>query len=130
MDRRAFYKTGALAGLTAGLPATPARADVPEHLWAGNDFGFRLTVPDRLNQGPFPIDGDRTIEYTTPSDEPVRNYGLGLPYPLLVDLAAAGLERLTRGRGFAVASGSHPGWFSDGRPRGWGTACLSLRFPP
>jgi hypothetical protein len=38
-------------------------------------------VADRLNQGPFGVEqggGESTIEYTTFSDQPVKNYGLGL----------------------------------------------------
>jgi hypothetical protein len=78
MNRRAFFKSGAVAGLAAGLPSVPARADVPEHLFEGYDFGFRPTVSDRLDQGPFAVSGDRTVTYTTVSDDPVRNYGLGM----------------------------------------------------
>ena len=78
MQRRDFFKATALAGLTSPLAVRPAHADVPDHRWDGYDFGWRPTVPDRLNQGPFGAGGERTIDYTTPSEEPVRNYGLGL----------------------------------------------------
>jgi hypothetical protein len=57
------------------------RADVPSHRWDGYDFGPGPRVTERLNQGPFDIeqdDGWFTIAATTPSDKPVRNYGLGL----------------------------------------------------
>jgi len=64
------------------LPAAiAAAADVPEHLWQGFDFGSGPPVHQRLNQGPFEIDQDqgwRTILFTTPSELPVRNPGLGL----------------------------------------------------
>jgi hypothetical protein len=59
MIRRDFLKTAAI------LPALAAYADVPE----------------RLNQGPFDIDQDQgwqTILFTTPSEKPLRNPGLGL----------------------------------------------------
>jgi hypothetical protein len=69
----------ALAALAGAGPS--ATADVPVHLWAGYDFGPPPRVADRLNQGPFGVDQDEgwyTIETTTPSREPVRNFGLGL----------------------------------------------------
>ena len=78
MKRRSFVKAAALGGLAGELALRPARADVPDHIWDGYDFGGRPTVPDRLNQGPFGAGGDRTIHYTTPSDQPIKNYGLGL----------------------------------------------------
>jgi hypothetical protein len=78
--RREFVKAGAaLAALAGGGPF--ATADVPVHLWAGYDFGPPPRVADRLNQGPFGVDQDEgwyTIETTTPSRKPVRNFGLGL----------------------------------------------------
>jgi hypothetical protein len=65
------------------LGAAPvlALADVPTHRWDGYDFGSGPAVADRLNQGPFAIDQDQgwfTIAATTPSDQPIRNWGLGL----------------------------------------------------
>jgi hypothetical protein len=65
------------------LGAAPALAlaDVPAHRWDGYDFGPGPAVADRLNQGPFGIDQDEgwfTIAATTPSDQPIRNWGLGL----------------------------------------------------
>ena len=65
------------------LGAAPALAlaDVPPHRWDGYDFGPGPAVTDRLNQGPFGIDQDEgwfTIAATTPSDQPIRNWGLGL----------------------------------------------------
>jgi hypothetical protein len=56
-------------------------ADVPVHLFQGHDFGPGPKVADRLNQGPFGIDQDEgwyTIETTTASAEPTRNFGMGL----------------------------------------------------
>jgi hypothetical protein len=81
MRRREFLKTSSAAAALGGLALSTARADVPDHRWDGFDFGKRPTVTDRLNQGPFGIDqggGDSTIAYTTFSDQPVKNYGLGL----------------------------------------------------
>ena len=63
------------------LPAALAAADVPPHLWQGYDFGAGPPVRDRLNQGPFDIDQDQgwqTVLYTTASEKPLRNPGLGL----------------------------------------------------
>src|ERR1700693_1375809 len=65
----------------AALPVIGARADVPPHLWQGFDFGSGPAVRERLNQGPFDVDQDegwQTILFTTPSEKPLRNPGLGL----------------------------------------------------
>src|SRR5882672_3510190 len=75
MRRRDLLKGAAL------LPAIAANADVPAHLWQGYNFNAGPPVRDRLNQGPFEIDQDQgwqTILFTTPSERPVRNPGLGL----------------------------------------------------
>ncbi len=80
MRRRDFLKSGAAVAGVAGMPSMGA-ADVPDHLWSGYDFGPGPRVADRLNQGPFGIeqdDGWYTVSTTTPSEEPVRNYGTGL----------------------------------------------------
>jgi len=80
VGRRHFVKAGAAIAALAGLPER-ARADVPVHLWQGHDFGPGPQVENRLNQGPFGIEQDEgwfTIETTTASAEPVRNFGLGL----------------------------------------------------
>ena len=61
--------------------AMAANADVPAHLWQGYDFGSGPSVAERLNQGPFDIDQDQgwqTLLFTTPSERPLRNPGLGL----------------------------------------------------
>ena len=77
ITRRRILGAGASA-----LAAPPLlRADVPDHLWQGYDFGPGPKVTDRLNQGPFPVEQDegwRTLVTTTQSDKPVRNFGLGL----------------------------------------------------
>jgi hypothetical protein len=70
---------GASAAISAAAPWL--LADVPDHLWQGYDFGCGPKVPDRLNQGPFPVEQDqgwRTLATTTPSDRHIRNFGLGL----------------------------------------------------
>src|SRR5260370_1264162 len=75
MKRRDLLKGAAL------IPALAARADVPPHLWHGYDFGSGPPVRERLNQGPFDVDQDQgwqTVLFTTPSEKPVRNPGLGL----------------------------------------------------
>jgi len=81
MHRRQFLESAAtVAGLKA-LAGSPLRADVPSHRWDGYDFGPGPQVTDRLNQGPFGIEQDEgwfTIAATTPSDKPIRNFGLGL----------------------------------------------------
>jgi hypothetical protein len=62
-----------------------AEGIVPAHNWGKYDFGLGPTVPDRLNQGPFPqyppdavIPGDDVVMTTMPSDDVVPNYGKGL----------------------------------------------------
>lgn len=62
------------------LPAALA-ADVPSHLWQGYQFVSGPPVRERLNQGPFDIDQDQgwqTVLFTTSSERPLRNPGLGL----------------------------------------------------
>jgi hypothetical protein len=76
MHRRDLLK-GALL-----LPAVAAAgADVPAHLWQGYDFASVPLARDRLNQGPFDVDQDQgwqTVLFTTASEKPLRNPGLGL----------------------------------------------------
>jgi len=82
MQRRSFIKGGAaLAGALGAARSSLTRADVPDHNWDRYDFGSGPAVRNRLNQGPFGIDQDEgwlTIATTTPSDQHVRNVGLGL----------------------------------------------------
>jgi hypothetical protein len=78
MNRREILKTAALLPL---LPRIEALQENRRHLWQGYDFGSQFPAKDRLDQGPFDIDQDdgwRTILYTTPSEKPLRNPGLGL----------------------------------------------------
>ncbi len=81
MLRREFIKTCTTLSLGAGMASKSERADVPIHLWNNYDFGQGPKIENRLNQGPFGIDQDEgwyTIAAATPSDKPLKNYGLGL----------------------------------------------------
>jgi hypothetical protein len=84
MIRRNFMKIAGTAALAAGTASKLARADVPDHLWAGHDFGPGPTAPDRLNQGPFGVEQDegwQVIASSTPSSKHIKNFGAGLvPY--------------------------------------------------
>lgn len=84
INRRTFFKTAGAAAALSALPR-PARAFVPAHNWDGYDFGGGPPVSNRLNQGPFPIyapeevvPGSHVVMATTPSREPVPNFGMGL----------------------------------------------------
>lgn len=79
MNRRDILKSAALAALSSSR--IHALADNPRHLWQGYNFESHFPTHERLNQGPFDIDQDagwQTIFYTTPSEKPLRNPGLGL----------------------------------------------------
>ena len=74
MRRRDLLKGAVL------LPAL-ARAGVPTRLGQGSELNFGPASAERLNQGPFEIDQDQgwqTVLFTTPSERPLRNPGLGL----------------------------------------------------
>ena len=78
MKRRDFLKSAALTPLLAQLHGM---AESPKHLWQGYDFASSFPAHERLNQGPFDIDEDmgwQTVLFTTPSEKPLRNPGLGL----------------------------------------------------
>lgn len=71
MRRRDLLKSAVL------LPAI-AHADVGIRFC---DFGAGPSSPERLDQGPFDIEQDegwQTVLFTTPSERPLRNPGLGL----------------------------------------------------
>ena len=85
MKRRHFLKSSFAAAGALGIGASAAPAVVPAHNWSRYDFGSGPTVTDRLNQGPFPqyppdaiIPSDEVVMTTTPSEEVVPNYGMGL----------------------------------------------------
>lgn len=78
MNRRDLFKGAAVLPLLPGLQAV---ADSQKHLWQGYDFGSYFPARNRLNQGPFDVDEDQgwqTVLFTTPSEKPLRNPGLGL----------------------------------------------------
>jgi hypothetical protein len=82
MQRRAFFKTAAMAGLAAPITVEKAAAYVPAHLWDKYDFGSGPPVRNRLNQGPFPrhapeLPGGSVLMVTTPAEEVVPNFGRG-----------------------------------------------------
>jgi hypothetical protein len=80
--RRNFLKCGGFSAALLGLNQKSfLKADVPDHLWSGYDFGPGPRITERLNQGPFGVEQDEgwyTIASTTASEKPVRNFGLGL----------------------------------------------------
>jgi hypothetical protein len=81
LKRRDFIRAGVATALLGGLGHDKVEADVPDHLWAGFDFGPGPRVNDRLNQGPFGVDQSEswaTIGSTSQSEKRIRNFGLGL----------------------------------------------------
>src|ERR1700722_15382434 len=81
MKRRDLLKSAAMLPLLPGLHAFADSPNSPRHLWQGYDFGSFFPAKERLNQGPFDIDQDQgwqTVLFTTPSEKPQRNPGLGL----------------------------------------------------
>lgn len=89
MDRRRFLQAGigaAGAGLALdAIQTSPARAVVPEHVWEQYPWGSGPEVHDRLYQGPFSnygpgatAPGGDVVMATTPSNEIVPNFGMGL----------------------------------------------------
>ena len=83
MNRRSFLQTAGVAG--AGLVPTAAHAYIPEHNWEKYDWGSGPAVKDRLYQGPFPqyppaavVPDSDVVMATTPSNDIVSNYGMGL----------------------------------------------------
>jgi hypothetical protein len=85
MDRRSFMKTSGAVLALAGAGLKTAQAFVPAHNWDKYDFGPGPQVKDRLYQGPFPqyapeeiVPGSDVIMATTPSNNIVLNYGMGL----------------------------------------------------
>ena len=81
MRRRDLLKAAAILPTARGLSAFAEGPTFRQHLWQGYDFGTFFPAKDRLDQGPFDIDQDQgwqTVLYTTPSEKPLRNPGLGL----------------------------------------------------
>ena len=85
MQRRDFLKSSVAVAVAAELGIGRAQAKVSAHNWGKYDFGSGPQVTDRLNQGPFPqyppdavIPTDDVVMTTTPSEDVVPNYGMGL----------------------------------------------------
>jgi len=94
MDRRSLLKLGA-AGVGAVI-APPGSAFVPAHNWDRYDWGTAPPVRDRLDQGPFPqyppeevLPGSEVVMATTPSNDIVPNFGMGLVTYVTGDFAGA-----------------------------------------
>src|SRR5690242_832217 len=92
MRRRDFLTSGAALAVASQLGGK-ASAEEKVHNWTGFDFGAGPEVADRLNQGPFPqygpdavIPSDDVVMTTTPSDEPVPNFGKGLVTYITADM--------------------------------------------
>ena len=80
MKRRTFLKAGGATALLAGV-GTTASARIPVHNFDGYSFGAGPPVADRLYQGPFSADDYPSwtvVMATTPSEDVVPNYGMGL----------------------------------------------------
>jgi len=92
MLRRSFLKASSAVAL-AGFGADSLFAYVPGHNFDKYDFGSGPPVSDRLYQGPFPADlfpSWTVVMATTPSDEIVPNYGMGLVIYLCDEVGPAG----------------------------------------
>ncbi|MGH7496567.1 MAG: hypothetical protein ACREOO_29810 [bacterium] len=85
MKRRTFIQTAGAAALGASIGTKEAGAHIPAHNWDKYDFGSGPPVKDRLYQGPFPqyepeafLPGSEVVMATTPSQDIVSNFGMGL----------------------------------------------------
>ncbi|MEO6910257.1 MAG: hypothetical protein ABI158_04970, partial [Edaphobacter sp.] len=89
MKRRDLLKGAALLPVLPRLHAfadspkqiNPPKHIDPKHLWQSYDFGSFFSQKQRLDPGPFDISQDmgwQTVLFTTPSEKPLRNPGLGL----------------------------------------------------
>ena len=81
MKRRTFLKASGAAALLAGVGGATASARIPVHNFDGYPFGAGPLVTDRLYQGPFSADDYpswNVVMATTPSEDVVSNYGMGL----------------------------------------------------
>lgn len=96
MQRRAFFKTAALAGLAAPMTVKSGAGHIPAHNWDKYDFGSGPSVKHRLNQGPFPhhapeLPGGVVVMSNTPSEDVVPNFGKG---PITYIVANMGLAEI------------------------------------
>jgi len=85
IGRRHFFKIGGTAALITALPHKSSNAFIPAHNWDRYHFGSGPPVKDRLYQGPFPqyepeahFAGSDVVMVTTPSNDIVPNFGMGL----------------------------------------------------
>ena len=81
MRRRDFLRAGGTVALASGFATQQMYAYVPGHNFEKYDFGSGPLAADRLYQGPFPTDlfpSWNVVMATTPSLDPVPNYGMGL----------------------------------------------------
>jgi hypothetical protein len=81
VKRRAFLKVGGATAFLAGAGRAISSARIPVHNFDGYSFGGGPPVRDRLYQGPFSADDYPSwtvVMATTPSEEIVPNYGMGL----------------------------------------------------
>ncbi len=81
MKRRAFLKASGATAFLLGAGAGVSSARVPVHNFDKYPFGSGPAVRDRLYQGPFSADDYPSwtvVMATTPSEEVVANYGMGL----------------------------------------------------
>jgi len=93
MNRRTFIKSSTAATVVGGMGLRPAQAFVPAHIWDKYDFGPGPEVKDRLNQGPFPqyppeqvLPGSDVVMATSPSNDIIYNFGMGLTVYVAGDL--------------------------------------------
>jgi len=81
VNRRAFLKASGTTAFLLGAGAAVSSARVPVHNFDQYLFGSGPAVRDRLYQGPFSADDYPSwtvVMATTPSEEVVPNYGMGL----------------------------------------------------
>jgi len=81
VKRRTFLKAGGATALLASVGRSIASARVPVHNFDGYPFGAGPPVANRLYQGPFSADDYpswQVVMATTPSEDVVPNYGMGL----------------------------------------------------
>jgi hypothetical protein len=81
VKRRTFLKSAGTTALLASVGRSIASARVPVHNFEAYPFGAGPPVADRLYQGPFSADDYPSwdvVMATTPSEEVVPNYGMGL----------------------------------------------------
>ncbi|HYA25889.1 MAG TPA: twin-arginine translocation signal domain-containing protein [Terriglobales bacterium] len=81
MKRRTFLKAGGATAFLASVGRSISSARIPVHNFDGHPFGSGPPVTDRLYQGPFSADDYPSwtvVMATTPTDEVVPNYGMGL----------------------------------------------------